>query len=563
MATRIVPDYGAGTIASALAGFGLDPALGAGDTIQLRDGNHAGVGLVVACNLEPHADNVAEAVVLGDTTSSSDVLRVQPNAVTIKGIVVQGSHATKACIALNVNGCTVGGNDPGDKVTFREYKGKAIYSTTDSHNIIQPDCDGGVGATPAVTAIDCNGGAGGGLANPTIYGTHATGIRPASGMTVYHPTITGCTTHGLDASQACTVRNAIAKDNPGIGLYLNHAGADVDYYDTHGNGTATSVVAGTLGVNAWTADPLFTDAGTDDYTLQSGSPVLDLGTNTGTTTDGAGLPRDVGGGPDLGAHERQTEQPTVLSGTAVGLDTVVVMFDQSMAEGTVETASEWDVSPLLAGAAVIISTAELAEPTRVRLSLSSPMTSDEPYRVTGPATAENGTGDVLDPAADTADFMSPLEAVDRATDLWGFLAEATYEGSDAVLPYLHQAVIVALFADARAQDSDGDPLGDGNPRGWWGDHFRPPGQEPIGSRVWTKANIRGTQDSATALVDRATEALQHLVAEGLMTQASVASVLELLATGGRRLKLTVETLRDLSDPNLEFADLWEVLRGND
>ncbi|EOM5101013.1 phage GP46 family protein [Escherichia coli] len=43
------------------------------------------------------------------------------------------------------------------------------------------------------------------------------------------------------------------------------------------------------------------------------------------------------------------------------------------------------------------------------------------------------------------------------------------------------AVIISLFTDRRALDSDEIPDGTRDRRGWWGDSFR---ERPVGSRLW-------------------------------------------------------------------------------
>ncbi|RME68337.1 MAG: glycosyl hydrolase family protein, partial [Verrucomicrobia bacterium] len=59
------------------------------------------------------------------------------------------------------------------------------------------------------------------------------------------------------------------------------------------------------------ADPLYTDADAGDFTLTAASPAIDAGTiDTAPPIDIAGLPRPIGGAPDIGAHERYLAPPS-------------------------------------------------------------------------------------------------------------------------------------------------------------------------------------------------------------------------------------------------------------
>ena len=59
------------------------------------------------------------------------------------------------------------------------------------------------------------------------------------------------------------------------------------------------------------SDPSFVNAGTGDYRLNSGSPCLDTGTNTGAPAeDIRGVTRPVSGTCDMGAYEGPYVQAT-------------------------------------------------------------------------------------------------------------------------------------------------------------------------------------------------------------------------------------------------------------
>jgi hypothetical protein len=132
---------------------------------------------------------------------------------------------------------------------------------------------------------------------------------------------------GADVTMA--LYNCVAYDNYGLGI--SHAGTgsgsatvkNCIAYGTQsgaGNDAHTSVVHSTFthtnnifggNVLAWVvdateqvADPLFTDPGNGDLTLQAGSPAIDTGVDVGLTTDYAGNPVPLGAAPDCGAYEK-------------------------------------------------------------------------------------------------------------------------------------------------------------------------------------------------------------------------------------------------------------------
>ncbi|HEA0252702.1 TPA: phage GP46 family protein [Salmonella enterica] len=68
-------------------------------------------------------------------------------------------------------------------------------------------------------------------------------------------------------------------------------------------------------------------------------------------------------------------------------------------------------------------------------------------------------------------------------------------------------VIISLFTDRRALDSDDIPGGDTDRRGWWGDSFR---TRPIGSRLWLLSREKTLQSVLDRAADYALEALLWL-----------------------------------------------------
>ncbi len=104
------------------------------------------------------------------------------------------------------------------------------------------------------------------LWNNTIYGNRNTGVYVGTG----------------DSNE---VRNTIVYFSTGTDLIDTGSGTIDDH-------------------NLIGTDPLFVDAGGDDFHLQAGSPAIDAGaTIAGVTTDIAGVPRPNGAAYDIGAYE--------------------------------------------------------------------------------------------------------------------------------------------------------------------------------------------------------------------------------------------------------------------
>lgn len=138
-------------------------------------------------------------------------------------------------------------------------------------------------------------------------------------------------------------------------------------------------------------------------------------------------------------------------------------------------------------------------------------------------------------------FLDFTQGADMALD--GLLLDAD-DG-------LTTALIISLFSDARASDSDALPHAGTDRRGWWADAFPVAAGDGIGSRLWlidgkqTLANLAKAQAFAEA-------ALAWLLADKIAARVSVAATnpragllalaIEIHKPDGRRLAWRFETL---------------------
>jgi phage gp46-like protein len=519
-------------------------AAGPGDEVWIAGGtyNPPAAGYVVSGGVLIRPEATAALVVINAPAAAQDTWRIHAAGVELRDLDTTAWPAFGCeAYAINADGviltrCIARHNSRGFYATA------ALNATIDSCRAI-----GGAGAESGVR-LD---GAGGTIVNTFVSGTHTHGIRLSVAATVNHCTVVGCVIEGYSLHGAVLVRDCVAEANPGIGFHLHHAAADVDWVCAHANGTNTDVVAGTLGGHVTNADPKLT---TDDA-FEHDSILRDFdAAGVGVLVDRVGTVRPVNGSFDLGSWEWPGVAPTVLSARCPDLSHVVVTFDQAMAPATVETAAEWTIAALTTAGAVTVLSAESDGAADVRLTTTT-HTGDAVYRVTAPATAESAIGDPINPAADTADYATPTPP--RLSDtLWGFLAEPTVDDAEAVRPLLHQAVLIALFTDARALPEDGDPLRDADPRGWPGDHYAPAGRPALGSRIWTRLQGRADAKTASEIQDFARVALAGLVDEGLATAVDAVTTLVPATLGGRALKLTVT----VDGQPLVFSDLWAAWR---
>lgn len=124
--------------------------------------------------------------------------------------------------------------------------------------------------------------------NIAIYDTAGIHEFEATNGFIYNNTVYDTTKYGilLDAGSSITVRNNIS--------YANPSG---NYVDTASGTTASN--------NVFASDPLFVDAGSDNFHTQAGSPARNAGQNLGTSysPDLAGVNRPTSGNWDCGVYQ--------------------------------------------------------------------------------------------------------------------------------------------------------------------------------------------------------------------------------------------------------------------
>jgi hypothetical protein len=116
---------------------------------------------------------------------------------------------------------------------------------------------------------------------------------------VRHATIAGNGT-GIQGNGDAAVRvdNSIFYQNGGSGIAVENE-AFVDFSDFFQDDCSNCFI----GANSITADPMFADAPGDDFSLVTGSPAINAGTDTGLDVNGDQPGSFNGAAPDLGALE--------------------------------------------------------------------------------------------------------------------------------------------------------------------------------------------------------------------------------------------------------------------
>ncbi len=119
---------------------------------------------------------------------------------------------------------------------------------------------------------------------------------------------------------------------------------------------------------------------------------------------------------------------------------------------------------------------------------------------------------------------------------------------------LVRSVMISLFTWRRGLPGDTLP---GEPRfGWWGDTYAEQKGSRIGSRLWLLAREKMTKETFARAKDYATESLQWLIDDGVVSAVNVTAE----RNGIDRLELMIVLTReDGSKLDLRFTDLWSHL----
>jgi phage gp46-like protein len=120
---------------------------------------------------------------------------------------------------------------------------------------------------------------------------------------------------------------------------------------------------------------------------------------------------------------------------------------------------------------------------------------------------------------------------------------------------LETAVMLSLFTDRRAEDSDVLPDAEPNRRGWWGDAVPVVGGDRFGSRLWLLSRSKQTPDVLGRAEQYAREAVAWLVEDRVAESVDV--VAEFVQRGTLGIAITIN--RPKTDPvQYRFNLAWSA-----
>lgn len=128
-------------------------------------------------------------------------------------------------------------------------------------------------------------------------------------------------------------------------------------------------------------------------------------------------------------------------------------------------------------------------------------------------------------------------------------------GGDLVLDEgLRTAVLISLFADARARSDDPLPQPGADRRGWWGDAYADQPNDEIGSRLWLLDREKIVPSVLARALGYAEEALAWLTRDRIARAVDVAAE----AQRPQTLAIAVGIDRPTGPDRQRFDFLWEA-----
>jgi CSLREA domain-containing protein len=144
------------------------------------------------------------------------------------------------------------------------------------------------------------------LANCVINANPGIDSRALDGATFWHNTVVDGPGDGVSLTGTTNVdfRNNIVSGNNVFGVDASGVTFTFFNYNLYYDNTSGNANGAALGANDLTGNPLFTNPGADDYTLQTGSPAIDSAFDTGDDRTPATAGNYNGAGPDRGFVEK-------------------------------------------------------------------------------------------------------------------------------------------------------------------------------------------------------------------------------------------------------------------
>ena len=328
------------------------------------------------------------------------------------------------------------------------------------------------------------------------------------------------------------------------GIYEFGAGS---YIENVLYGTFATNFFGTDGGGNQVANPLFTNTGTGDLTLQGASPAIRSTARSATsllTITGATRSDPT----DAGAYEAVLDAvaPTLLTATMTSASTIVLVFSEALATAAAQTGANYVTSPTRAV------TAGLSPSTTVTLTLSS---ATDSLQLTIGAGVTDLAGNAfvartlaLSYSAGALSGEVAYTVSDSGGKVEGFAGWDPLPAGPGTEATLERLVFASLFSDARLTSDLRPPDGTGDRRGWHGDTYTGAASPAASLLWWLQGSARATP---RAIEDAVKSALQWMIAAGVCDAIKVtASVV------GNRADVVVEMVAKDQRSTLAFQDLW-------